>query len=120
MTTNTRTTLIASLLVIAAIVAMYFYAEHRTNAGILAYQETFRGELGEALDRQADAIARLSRRFETIEDLKTAQERALARMRNADHVEMAQARGVGRVTGEADIQQLVATERLVALTDTQY
>jgi len=33
---------------------------------------------------------------------------------------MARARGVGRVAGEADIQELLADNRLVALTDTQY
>lgn len=120
MTSNTRTLLITGLLILAAAVASYFYAEHRTATGIAAYQETFRAELDEALDRQATAIAQLSRRFETVDDLKTAQERQLTRTRNADHVAMARARGVGRVTGEDDIQQLLADERLVALTDTQY
>jgi len=59
MTSNTRTLLIAGLLVVATGMALYFYAEHRTQTGIAAYQETFRAELDEALERQALAISKL-------------------------------------------------------------
>ena len=74
--------------------------------------------LDEALARQEAAIDSVARRFEAIDDLKTAQELRLRRYRNAAHVERARRLGVGSVAGTEAIERLVEQDRLVRLPDT--
>ena len=116
---------LAAVLVVAALaLGAFFYAQHaaEARASTLAEAEVARYEaaLDAGLARQDSALAVLSRRFETVDDLKTAQERALRRLRNADHVRRAQARGVGRVSGEDEIRRHVEAGRLVPLADTAF
>ncbi len=74
--------------------------------------------LDEALAAREEAVERISERFEAIDDLKTAQELALRRYRNADHLGRARSLGVGRVSGMAEVERLVEAGRLVRLPDT--
>lgn len=109
------------LLVVALVAGAIFYA--RASADALVQTETarFRQEITTALDaalvRQDSAVTALSRRFEQIDDLKTAQESSLRRYRNADHLRTAQALGVGRVSGTAETDRLVDSDRLVRIED---
>ena len=108
------------LLAAAAVVASLLYARQtaaaRADAAIAAYTDA----LDVALARQDSALGALGRRFEQIDDLKTAQEQRLRRNRNAAHVAAAREAGVGRVDGTETIERLVDEGRLVPLRDSIY
>ncbi|MDX1547364.1 MAG: DUF5715 family protein [Rhodothermales bacterium] len=114
---------VLALLVLGLLAAgAWFVRQARTAATARAAAEIAAVEqaLDAALARQDSALAALSQRFEQIDDLKTAQERRLRRSRNADHVRVAQSRGVGRVSGSDEIRRLAGAGRLVPLADTAY
>lgn len=92
-------------------------AEERAAVATARYEATLTAALDDALARQDAAVAALSQRFETVDDLKTAQERRLRQYFNAAHVATAQRHGVGRVGGEAEIERLVAQGRLVPIEE---
>lgn len=76
--------------------------------------------LDEGLSRLDSAVSEISRRFEGVDDLKTAQEQRLRVYRNAQHLAAARALGVGRVTGQDEIDRLVEEGRLVRIEDNPY
>lgn len=104
----------------AVVVTSVLYARRSAAARAEAAIARYTDALDRALARQDSALATLGRRFETVDDLKTAQEQQLRRHRNAAHVDAARAAGVGRVDGAETIERLVAAGRLVRLTDTTY
>lgn len=71
-----------------------------------------------ALGGLDSAMADVSTRFDSIDNLLTAQETRLRRYLNAQHLERARRLGVGRVDGQAEIDRLVGAGRLVHLEDT--
>lgn len=95
-------------------------AHERAEAAYEAYRLELAAILDSALVAQAAAIHALSQQFETVDDLKAAQESQLRRYRNAVHVSTARQHGVGRVTGSEHIGRLVAEGRLVQIEDNPY
>ncbi len=117
--------LFAMLLLFAGIAAASWYvadqvATARSTAAIAKFQRDLAGALDDALAEQEATVEALSQRFETIDDLKTAQERQLRRHFNAAHVAMARQNGVGRVTGQVQIDTLVAGGQLVEIVENPY
>ena len=93
------------------------FARERTAAATARYEASLTAALDDALAQQDSAVAALSRRFEMVDDLKTAQERRLRQYFNAAHVVVARRHGVGRVEGAAEIERLVAQGRLVPIAE---
>ena len=114
---RTRWLVLLVVLVLAVEVGIGVVYIRRTVALEIQHYEA---ALDAALARQDSALTVLSARFETIDDLKTAQEARLQQYGNADHVRTARANGVGRVSDEEEIQRLVEEGRLVPLADTAY
>lgn len=94
------------------------YVESGLQQAESAAHEEVLAELDEALAKQNRTVDEISRRFESIDDLKTADEQRLRRYRNADHLARARQVGVGRVSGIDEIERLVSEDRLVRLEDT--
>ncbi len=108
-----------AILVTAGAVLLYFYytPSRQIEAEVPATEEVVQA-IDEVLVAQNEAIERIAKGFEAIDDLKTAQELQLRRYRNADHLQRARSLGVGRVSGQDQIERLVEQNRLVRLQDT--
>lgn len=102
----------------AAVLVYWEFAEPARNDTEAAPASDVVEALDEALAEQEEAVEHIARRFEEIDDLKTAQELQLRRYRNADHLQRARSLGVGRVSGTDEIERLVEQGSLVRLGDT--
>ncbi len=119
MASKIRIGFLLALFVVATVAASWYVAKRTAAGEVEAAIARFTAAFDEALARQEDALAQLGQRFETIDDLKTAQELRLRRHRNADHLRAARALGV-RVADSTDVERLVAQGRLTPLADTLY
>lgn len=112
-------------LLVAVTASSFIYTNHvaqaRANAAVAAHTAAVEGALDAALANLEAAVEAHSRRFEEVDDLKTAQERRLLRYGNADHLQSARALApAGRIAGRDEIDRLVAQGRLVPLGESPY
>ena len=113
-------------LLLGTIVAVggLWYARHTAAIASSNHQAAAELEVTEIIGRAVASHRTLrdtlSARFERVDDLKTAQEQALRRHRNADHLSAARTMGVARPADSAEIDRLVEAGRLVPLEDTEF
>ena len=110
--------LLAGAAVALGIRQMRRAAQAKATAEIAAFERALTATLDEALARQESTMTALSRRFDEIDNLKTAQELQLRRY--LGHLQTARTLGVGRVSSRQELERLVAANRLVPLRDTSY
>ncbi len=119
MSSKLRIGFLLALFVVATVAASWYVAGRTARAEAEAAVARFTAAFDDALAQQEGALAQLSRRFETVDDLKTAQELRLRRHRNPDHLRAARALGV-RVADSTEVERLVAQRRLTPLADTLF
>lgn len=105
-------------------VAGVLYADERVErlveVGLAEARVAYVAELRDRIAETEAQIDTLRRRFELIDDLKTAQEQALRRFRNAEHLGAARRLGVGVPAGRDAVERLAADGALVRLYDNAY
>lgn len=109
----------ALVAVVGLLYSRHYVAEEaiRLEAGEISRTTALVSRAIRAHDELVDS---LSARFERIDDLKTAQEQQLRRVRNADHLTAARRLGIGRSPGPAELNALIEEGRLVRLDDNDF
>lgn len=115
-----------ALVVLLAGVVVFGTMPSRDPAGMdpLDRNREAADEISRALDagliRLDSAVSVTSRKFEGVDDLKTAQEQRLRRYQNAQHLARARALGTGRISGQDEVDRLVEEGRLIRIEDNPY
>lgn len=94
--------------------------ERRVEVGLAEARAAFISDFRAEIARIESQIDTLRHRFEGIDDLKTAQEQALRRYRNPEHLAAARRLGVGVPAGRDAVERLASDGSLVRLNDNRY
>src|SRR5690606_24629113 len=109
---------------IAVAIGGLLYARHAASEdverGLREAENRFVADFERALGEHDHLIDTLSARLRRIDDLKTAQEQVLRRIRNTDHLAAARRYGVERSPTREDLNRLVESGALMRLEDNDF